>query len=76
LIVGALTTGSVTASNRQPSEPAVVHDHIRLRQHQILALTRIAVRIGARYVKQAGTVGSGEAVGCASCDRKLSTGSV
>jgi hypothetical protein len=35
MIVGALPTGSVTACNRKPPEPDVVHDHIRLRQHQI-----------------------------------------
>ena len=52
-----------TARNRQPSDSDVVHDHIRLRQHQIVAIACIAVRIRARYVKHTGTVQRGETVG-------------
>jgi hypothetical protein len=63
VVVGARPTGSVTSFHRQPSESDVVHDHIRLRQHQIVAIACIAVRIRARYVKHTGTVQRGETVG-------------
>jgi hypothetical protein len=36
VVVGALLAGGVTSGNRQPPESDVVHDHIRLRQHQIV----------------------------------------
>jgi hypothetical protein len=60
---GGSSDGSVTSFHRQPSESDVVHDHIRLRQHQIVAIACIAVRIRARYVKHTGTVQRGETVG-------------
>jgi hypothetical protein len=62
VIVRTPSTGSVASCNRQSSEPDVVHDHIRLRQHQIVAIAYIGVRISARQVEHAGSVGSGEAV--------------
>jgi hypothetical protein len=40
VVVGALPTGSRSSGNRQPSEPGVVHDHIRLGQHEIGAIPR------------------------------------
>jgi hypothetical protein len=50
VVVGALLTGSVTAGNRQPSESDVVHDHIRLRQHQTALVARIGLSTGSRHV--------------------------
>jgi hypothetical protein len=38
VVVGALPTSSVTSCKPQPSESDVVDDHIRLRQHQIVAV--------------------------------------
>jgi hypothetical protein len=43
LVLRALPTGSVTSRNPQPAEPDVVHDHIRLRQHKIVAIPYIGV---------------------------------
>jgi hypothetical protein len=59
MIAGALPTGSVTTCKRQPPEPDVAHDHIRLREHQIGAVACIGVRL-ARDVKHAGTIEGGE----------------
>jgi hypothetical protein len=55
MVVRALPTASITSRNGEAAESDVVHDHIRLRQHQIGAITRIRSRIGARHVKHAGT---------------------
>ena len=74
MVVRALPTGSVTSGNPQPSESDVVHDHIRLRQHQIVAITCIGVRIGARHMEHAGTTEGGETVGGSSCSSQLSPG--
>ena len=74
VVVGALPTGSVTAGNRQPSESNVVHDHIRLRQHQIVAIACVGVCIGARHMKHAGTTEGGETVGRSSGSGQLSPG--
>jgi hypothetical protein len=74
MVVGAPATGSVTAGNRQPAESGVVHDHIRLRQHQIVAVACIVVRIRTRHVEHAGPTEGGETVGRASCGSELSTG--
>ena len=62
MVVGALPTGSLTSRNCQSSKPNVVHDHIRLRQHQISAITGIGFRIGTRHVQQTGTTESGQIV--------------
>jgi hypothetical protein len=59
---------------RQPSESDVVHDHIRFSEHQIVAITGIAVGIGARHMKHAGTAGSREAVGGSPGGSQLSPG--
>jgi hypothetical protein len=67
MVVGTLPTGSVTFGNPQPSEPDVVHDHIRLRQHQIVAIASNGLPIGARRLKQTGTTEGGETVGGSSC---------
>jgi hypothetical protein len=75
VVVGALPTSSVTAGNRQPSESAVVHDHVRFRQYQIVALACIGVR-PARHVKHAGTTEGSETMGRSSCSNQLSPGGV
>jgi len=72
VVVRVLPTGAITACHRQPSESDVVHDHIRLRQHNIVAIARIAVRTW--YVKHTGTTQGGETVGGSSGSRQLSPG--
>ena len=57
VVVRALPTGSVSSCNRQPSESDVVHDHIRFRQHQMVAIACIGVRLRTRHMKHAGTTG-------------------
>jgi hypothetical protein len=42
VVAGTLPTGSLSSFNRQPSEPDVVHDHIRLREQEIVAIAYIA----------------------------------
>ena len=74
MVVGTLPTGSVTSCNRQSSEPDVVHDHIRLRQHQIVAVACIVICIGARHMQHAGTTEGGETVGGSSGGGELSPG--
>ncbi len=74
MVVRALPTGSVTSCNRQPSETDVIHDHIRLRQHQIAAITRIGVPIGTRHVEHARTTEGGETMRGASGSGELGTG--
>jgi hypothetical protein len=74
VVVRALPTGSVTSCNPQPSKSDLVHDHIRLRQHQIVAITRIVVRIGSRRVQHLGTTERSEAVGRSSGSSEFSTG--
>jgi hypothetical protein len=73
---GSVGFGSVILVRRlyrQPSESDVVHDHVRLRQHQIVTITYIGVRLGARHVKHTGTTKSGETVGGSSCGGELSS---
>jgi len=72
--VWAFSTGSVTACNRQPSESDVGHDHIRLGQHQVGAVTCIVIGTGARHVEDTGTTQLGETVGGSSCGGELSSG--
>jgi hypothetical protein len=74
VVVRALPTSSVTASNGQSSESDVVHDHIRLRQHQIAAIAGIVFGIRSRQVKHAGSTESGETVGGSSSGGELSPG--
>ena len=74
MVVRALPTGSVTPPNRQPPEADIVHDHIRLRQHQIGAIARFGVSIGAWHMKQAGAAGCSETVGGSSRGSQLSPG--
>ena len=62
------------ASNRQPSESDVLHDHVGPREHQIAAVARSVVGIGARYMEHAGTTDGGEAVDSTSCGSELSPG--
>jgi hypothetical protein len=74
VVVRVLPTGGLTSSDSQPSESDVVHDHIRLRQHQIVAVACIVIDIPARHVKHAGTTEGGETVGGSSCGSQLGTG--
>jgi hypothetical protein len=74
MIVGALPTGSVPTCNRQPPEPDVAHDHIRLREHQIGAVACIGVAIGTRHMKRASTTEGDQTVGGTSCGGELSPG--
>ena len=74
VVVRALATGRVTSCNPESSESDVVHDHIRLRQHQIVAITYIGVRLGARHMEHAGTTESSKAVGGPSGSSQLSPG--
>jgi hypothetical protein len=48
VVVRTLPTSSVTSCNPQPPESDVVHDHIRLRQHQVAVIACVGVGIGAR----------------------------
>ena len=64
----------LTSSHRQPSESDVIHDHIRLRQYQIVAIACISVRIRTRHVKHAGPTESGETVGGSSGGSQLGPG--
>jgi hypothetical protein len=52
----------------------IVHDHIRFRQHQIVAIACIGVGIGARHMKHAGATEGGEAVGGSSGSSQLRPG--
>ena len=67
-------TTSVAAGNCESSESDIVHDHIRLRQHQIVAITYIGVRVGALHMKYTGTTESGETVGGSPGGGELSSG--
>jgi hypothetical protein len=70
MIADGLAAGSVAACHRQSSESAVVHDHVRLGKDEIVAITAIGVRVGARNMKHTGPVGSGQTMG----SRELSSG--
>ena len=74
VVVGALATSGVTSCNPQPSEPGVVHDHIRLRQHQVAVIACIVAAISARHMEHAGTTEGGETVGSSACGSQLSPG--
>jgi hypothetical protein len=74
VVVGALPTDSGTPCNRQPSESDVIHDHIRLRQHQISAIACMIVGVGTRHVIHTGPAEGGETVGGSSASSELSPG--
>jgi hypothetical protein len=74
VVVGVRPTGGVTSGNRQPPEPDVVHDHIRLRQHQTVAAACIGFGIGALHIVHAGPTEVGETVSGSSCSIQLSPG--
>ena len=74
VVVGALPTGSVTACNCQSSESDVVHDHIRPRQHHIVTVACMGIRVRSRHVKHASTVEGGETVGGSSSSGQLGPG--
>ena len=69
--MGVLPTGGVTAGDRQSPESDVVHDHIRLRQHQIAPVAYIGVHIRGRHVEHAGTTQRGETMGRSPCGSQL-----
>ena len=73
MVVGALPTASLTSCDSEPSEADVVHDHIRLRQYEIVAIACIGVRL-ARHVKHPGTTERGETMSGSSCGGQLSAG--
>jgi hypothetical protein len=58
----------------QPLESDVVHDYVRLRQYQMVAIACIVVAVGARHMKHAGTTQAGETVGGSSGSGQLSPG--
>jgi hypothetical protein len=58
--------------NRQSPESDVVHDHIRFRQHQVVAVACIG--IGTRHVQHMGTTETSETMGGSSCGVELSPG--
>jgi hypothetical protein len=70
VVVWVLPASRVTSCNPQPAESDVVHDHIRLRQYQVVAVACVDVRL-ARHVKHAGTTEGGETVGGSSCGSQL-----
>jgi hypothetical protein len=72
-VVRTPSTGSVTSCNPQSSESDAVHDHIRLRQRQIGAITRIGVHVRTGHVQHAGTTRRRKTVGSSSCGSKFST---
>ena len=74
VVVRTLPTGGVTSGNPQSSESGVVDDHIRFRQHQMVAIACIGVRLRTRHMKHAGTTEGGETVGGSSCGSQLSPG--
>jgi hypothetical protein len=74
VVMRTLATGSFTSGNLKPAEPDVVHDHIRLRQHQIAAITCVGLRIRAGHVQHLGTTEGGETVGASSGGVELSPG--
>ena len=73
-LCGLLRPAASTSGNLKPAEPDVVHDHIRLRQHQVAAITCISVRIRTRHREQAGQTDVAETVGGSSCSIQLSPG--
>jgi hypothetical protein len=63
VVVWTLPTGTVVPPNRQSPESGVVHDHVRLSQHQIAAIACIAVSIGSWHIEHTGVTQRGETVG-------------
>jgi hypothetical protein len=72
VVVGALSTGSVTSCHCQSADSDVVHDHIRLGQHQGVGVACIVVGIGARHAVHVGTTEGDETVGGSSSSIELS----
>jgi hypothetical protein len=60
VVVRALPIGSVTSRHSKFSTSDVVHDHIRLRQHQMVAIACMVVAIGASHMEHAGPTEGGE----------------
>jgi hypothetical protein len=71
---GRSNAGVPNAHSRTCRRLSVVHDRIRLRQHQIAAIARNIVTIDARHKQRAGTTEGGETVGGSSVSRELSPG--
>ena len=74
VVMRTLATGSFTSGNLKPAEPDVVHDHIRVRQHQKGPVACIGLTIGTRHMEHAGQTDVGETVGGSSCSIQLSPG--
>jgi hypothetical protein len=74
VVVRAPPTGSLTSCNPQPSESDVVHDRIRLRQHQIIAIACIGFAISTWHVIHAGAAEGRETVSGSSCSCEFSPG--
>ena len=72
MVVGARHTGSVTSRDSQPSKPDVIHDHIRPRQHQMVPIAGMIIRVGARHVKHTDPTLRGQTVSGSSCGSELS----
>ena len=72
MVVRTPSTGSVTSCGPQPSESYVVHDNIRLREHQVAVIACIVVAIGARHMEHAGTTRCRGTVGGSSCGGEFS----
>jgi hypothetical protein len=73
VIVQGLAADGVAACNPESSETDVVHDHVRLSQHEIAAITGAVISIGTRHVEHPGTTRRGETVRRASRSVQLSS---
>jgi hypothetical protein len=72
-VPGALLLPRSRASRKPPaSTPNVVHDHTRLRQHQIAAIPCVGVQVRTRHMWHSGTTEDCEAVSPSSCGGELS----
>jgi hypothetical protein len=74
VVVRGFAPSSVVSCNPESSESDIVHDHVRPGQHQIAAITRSVIGIGAWYMEYAGPAEGRETVGCSSCRGELRSG--
>ena len=73
-VVLGLLRPAAALPNSQPSESDVVHDHIRLRQHEIDPIVGIAVGILAGQVEHTRITEGGETVSGPSCGGEFDAG--
>lgn len=71
---GAIATISVLAGNVGSSESDVVDDHVRLRQHQTVAVGLALAPHRARHIGHAATTRRDQTVGGSSCGSELRAG--